>query len=642
MSGMPTDDRHSTAVSADSSSDVEFSASKNASDGHDAQNAGTRQRQATNETGARANTGLSEDASATIRKLRRSAHHIKAIPESSSVREQIKEAAETYLASLGQLDGFTRSHLERWSLDLLQRLELPEAFLGFVAVMLGNAFWRRQFLAIPFERRLLLLPHCLRHSETCTADYDAQGLDCEACGACSIAAFKTRAEQLGYKVLVAEGSPIVLRIIVGGHVDGILGVACLNVLEKALDKVLFAGVPSYAVPLCSSNCKDTSLDEPWLWEVLDKYEPLSDSPAIGYVPLMRLANDLFEKDFERLLPRVRSRSSEDQEPTPLVARTEEIAYDWLARGGKRFRPFITLAAYSSLGGSRRNIEDRPGHEAVRGFPDAVCRVAMAIEAFHKASLVHDDIEDNDLYRYGRETLHRRYDIGTAINVGDYLIGLGYQLVNSAGRELGPAAACDILDRMAAAHIKLCDGQGAEMAWQASPELDITPLDALQIYALKTSPAFEAALYAGLRMAGSVEDYEETVTAFSRHIGVGFQILNDLKDWQGDDDNKLVAGQDAAALRPTVLLALALESSDEAKRREMVERLGGNDPIADRIDYLRRLFLESGTFDKAQALVAKSRARAEALADAVEPEEFRQLLRFLTDTVLSPDVCPSKG
>ena len=62
-------------------------------------------------------------------------------------------------------------------------------------------------------------------------------------------------------MLVAEGSPIVLKIIVSGHVDAIVGVACLNVLEKAIDKVLLAGIPSYAIPLLSSDCKNTSLDE---------------------------------------------------------------------------------------------------------------------------------------------------------------------------------------------------------------------------------------------------------------------------------------------------------------------------------------------------------------------------------------------
>ena len=71
-----------------------------------------------------------------------------------------------------------------------------------------------------------------------------------------------------YKVLVAEGSPIVLKIIVSGYIDAIVGVACLNVLEKAIDKILLAGIPCIAVPLLSSDCRNTSVDEDWVNEAI--------------------------------------------------------------------------------------------------------------------------------------------------------------------------------------------------------------------------------------------------------------------------------------------------------------------------------------------------------------------------------------
>src|SRR6185295_14230888 len=116
-----------------------------------------------------------------------------------------------------------------------------------------------------------------------------------------------------------------------------------------------------------------------------------------YVPLMRAANELFDERFERLLPRVRSKGTPADLDSPLSA-TESIAYDWLAHGGKRFRPFITLAAYDAARGGEA-VAAGTGN-FVPTLPDAVCRVAMAIEAFHKASLVHDDIEDDDVYRYG--------------------------------------------------------------------------------------------------------------------------------------------------------------------------------------------------------------------------------------------------
>ncbi len=139
------------------------------------------------------------------------------------------------------MEGLTR--------NLLAELGLPEGYVGWTMVALATEFWREQVAAVPPARRLLLLPHCLRPADGCPAEYSQFGLDCGPCGACSIADFRVMAERLGYRVIVAEGSPVVMQIILGGYVDAILGVACLNVLEKAIDKILLAGIPCMAVPL---------------------------------------------------------------------------------------------------------------------------------------------------------------------------------------------------------------------------------------------------------------------------------------------------------------------------------------------------------------------------------------------------------
>ncbi|GAB5445030.1 MAG: polyprenyl synthetase family protein [Fuerstiella sp.] len=567
---------------------------------------------------------------------RRSTSHLKAVPDTLELREEFKRRAEEYATTLDRSRAFNKNELESHARTLLDQMQQPEKFLGFTMVMIGNFFWKQQFLAIPFHRRMLLLPHCLKHAEGCPAEYSEFGLDCERCGACSIADYKVKAEQLGYKVLVAEGSPVVLKIIVSGYIDGILGVACLNVLEKAIDKILIAGVPSYAVPLHSGDCMNTTLDEAWVWDVLDKYEPLPQKPTASYVPLMRASSQIFEDKFERLLPRVRTKDAAKADSP--VAFTESISYDWLQNGGKRFRPFITLASWYAASGS----EILTAGADTPDVPDHVSQVAMAIEAFHKASLVHDDIQDNDDFRYGRDTLHREHGIGHAINIGDHLIGLGYRLIHSA-RGLDPAIAMDVADRMSTAHIRLCDGQGAEMSFQKSPDWNITPLDALQIYSLKTSPAFEAALYAGLRMAEHPLAAGDQVALFCRQIGVGFQILNDLKDWQGDRDNKLKPGQDALALRPTLLLALALKDADEADRRQLQDVLSGRlDHLSEeaRLDKIRNIFERGDVFDKAETLVERSEERAQAIIDEIEDERIQSLLQFFLETVLARDTGPT--
>jgi len=590
---------------------------------------------------------------------RPSTAHLKIVPETRELRDQVRAAAQQFSLSMDRTKPLTRQDLQKMAEDLLKGQGLGEQYLGFTMVALSNEFWREQLQAIDFKRRLLLLPHCLKHAEGCPADYDEFGLDCKKCGACSIADFKVKAEELGYKVLVSEGTPIVLKIIVSGHIDAIVGVACLNVLEKALDKVLLAGVPCVAAPLLSSNCRSTSVDDDWVSELIDLRTQPPQSKTKTYVHLMRSAHQLFEKtELEHLAPRTRNKVSTNGSANgspahdPLMIH-ESIAYDWLAQGGKRSRPFITLAAFDALKGAAGTLSA----EGV-AFSESVRRAALAIETFHKASLVHDDIEDDDTFRYGRETLHRQYGVSTAINVGDYLIGLGYRLVSRERKELGGDCTADILDRLADAHLKLSEGQGAELLWRDADDKSLTPLEALKIYALKTPPAFEAALYSGLRLAGPTEKHDKMVPEFSKNLGIAFQIINDLKDWETDGDNKLVAGQDVLAARPTLLLALALEGLGTEERRDLLALLEEasnskseefdkpTDPLrlsgaagSEIVGKFRALFQRTDVFDKAEKLVEKFRARAEAIADEVEPAELRELLYFLVDTVLDRPTAP---
>jgi geranylgeranyl pyrophosphate synthase len=569
---------------------------------------------------------------------RRKTSHLKLVPETRELREKIRARCAEIAARLDKSLPLAKDEMERVARKALDELGLAEGFVGWTMVLLATEFWREQVASVPPSRRLFLLPHCLKHAEGCPADYDEFGLDCKRCGACSIADFRTVAEQMGYKVLVAEGSPIVLKIIVSGYVDAIVGVACLNVLEKAIDKILLSGIPCMAVPLLSSDCRNTSVDEDWVNEMI-RVQPAA--PAVktrSYVHLLRAASSLFEPEqLERLTPRLRGGprlaelNGQGIAGLDPIAATEAIAYDFLVKGGKHSRPFITLAVYDALTGGQATLAD--GAEHLARIPDAVKRTALAIETFHKASLVHDDIEDDDAFRYGDTTLHHRYGTPTAINVGDYLIGLGYRLVSRETAALGAETTAEILDRLADAHLKLSEGQGAELLWRDALDKRLAPLDALKIYALKTAPAFEAALYCGARLAGPADALRESLAQFARHLGVAFQILNDFKDWDGDEHNKLAAGGDILGGRPTVLWALAMEGLDEARRQELARLVADTRTDLAKVARVRQLYAAAGVFDKAAALVEKYRHRAESVADEIQPDELRRLMYYLIDTVL---------
>jgi geranylgeranyl pyrophosphate synthase len=307
--------------------------------------------------------------------------------------------------------------------------------------------------------------------------------------------------------------------------------------------------------------------------------------------------------------------------------------DFVSKGGKYSRPFITLATYDALTGGHATMPD--GADVVSQLSDSVLRAAVSIEMFHKASLVHDDIEDDDIFRYGQPTMHRQYGWPTAINVGDYMIGMGYRLVSRDSAALGAEVAADILDLLAGSHLRLCEGQGAELLWRDAREKRLTPLDALKVYALKTAPAFEAALLTGARLAGKIDDLAEPLKLFSRNIGVAFQIINDLNDWQGDAHNKLSAGGDVLAGRPTVLLALALAGLSPAEQEELLSMVDRREDLSDlqRLHRVEELYRKADVFEQARRLIDKHQQRAIEAADSVSNQPLQQLLRYLVDTVL---------
>jgi geranylgeranyl pyrophosphate synthase len=268
--------------------------------------------------------------------------------------------------------------------------------------------------------------------------------------------------------------------------------------------------------------------------------------------------------------------------------------------------------------------------------ESVKAAAVAIEVFHKASLVHDDIEDDDAMRYGQSTLHRARGVPTAINVGDHLLGLGYRIVSGlVGVDAGTSR--DVVRLLADAHVRLARGQGAELWWRDDGDRRLAPAEALAIYGLKTSPAFEAAIAIGIRLAGLEPGVAAAVDRYALHVGTGFQVLNDLKDWQGDLENARRAAGDLLGGRPTVMWALAMErlSGDEAARlRKLAGMAAAADApeaaVAAAVAEARELYRRADVFVRTAAIVRDERAGAAAAIAGCRLPRLREVLEFLLD------------
>jgi geranylgeranyl pyrophosphate synthase len=368
-----------------------------------------------------------------------------------------------------------------------------------------------------------------------------------------------------------------------------------------------------------------------------------------YLPLLREAAEMFSAEhLAGLSKRLGLGAAFGQQAmkgggvVPLDA-TACMATDFLTRGGKFLRPFICLAAHDAVRADLASAQRRNGEQpSVRESAKAA---SVAIEIFHKSSLVHDDIEDQDLMRYGRPTLHMEHGVPAAINAGDYLLGLGYRIISGLP-DVDAATLRDLVAMLADAHVRLAQGQGAELWWRDGGDKRLTPGDALSIYGLKTSPAFEAAVAMGIRLAGIQPAAAGDIDAYSLHVGTGFQVLNDLKDWSGDVENNRRAAGDLLGGRPTVMWALALErlaaeDADLLQRQARTAARSDADEatVMDAVTEVRRLYTKAGVFERAANIVAEQRALAAAAAATCRLRRLRDVLEFLLDLAV-PELAAS--
>ena len=251
---------------------------------------------------------------------------------------------------------------------------------------------------------------------------------------------------------------------------------------------------------------------------------------------------------------------------------EAMRYSLFA-GGKRLRPMLVLAAADAVLGIRDRAPKVSDAYLALALP-----AACAIELIHTYSLVHDDLPamDNDTLRRGRATAHVVYGEGTAILSGDALLTEAFALL---AREPRPAQVSDVVSADALAARKLAaieviaDAAGAEgmVGGQAidlkAAETGAAPLDPTalrEMHARKTGALLRASGVAGAVMAGATAEAIDAIYSYGTHIGLAFQIVDDILDIEGASAVLgKTAGKDAAAGKPTYP---ALYGIEESRRR----------------------------------------------------------------------------
>ena len=230
------------------------------------------------------------------------------------------------------------------------------------------------------------------------------------------------------------------------------------------------------------------------------------------------------------------------------ARIHEAMRYSLQAGGKRLRPVLVLAATELFSNS---------------FADAL-PAAVAIECVHTYSLIHDDLPcmDNDDLRRGRPTSHRQFDETTALLAGDALLTHAFVLLAShysADPRLTTALVRELAD--AAGSTRLIGGQMQDLL--AEKKSDATASDLEYIHLNKTAAMIESSLVCGGLIGGAGETQLAQLRTAGRHLGLTFQIIDDVLDATADSATLgKTAGKDAKADKTTYV---KLHGIDAARR-----------------------------------------------------------------------------
>jgi geranylgeranyl diphosphate synthase type I len=249
------------------------------------------------------------------------------------------------------------------------------------------------------------------------------------------------------------------------------------------------------------------------------------------------------------------------EPGPLRSRLEHVALS----GGKRVRPTVTILAC----------------EVVGGEPEDAADFAAGIELVHNASLVVDDIIDESDVRRGKPSAWAAFGHGSAVAASDGLMGEAFACFSADSRAM---------ERAADAIVELGEGEATELVGNPDSEGAY-----MRLAGRKTGALFRAAAELGGIAGGADEDDVDALGRYAEHVGIAFQIRDDVLDETAEaDELGKPTGQDAAMERPSLLRVTDLtpEEANTRARRESERALGALQeiPVVDETarDYLADL------------------------------------------------------
>ncbi|MBO4690987.1 MAG: polyprenyl synthetase family protein [Paludibacteraceae bacterium] len=289
---------------------------------------------------------------------------------------------------------------------------------------------------------------------------------------------------------------------------------------------------------------------------------------------------------------------------------EPIEYT-LASGGKRLRPTLALIAAQVI--------------ANGAALDEVVPAALALEVFHNFTLLHDDVMDRAHVRRGRETVHVKWNDNTAILSGDQMLIEAYKLLSDVPAGKLPKV-LKWFNEMATG---ICEGQQYDVDFEHMIQVSIE--DYMKMIELKTSVLLAHAMRIGGYIVGANEDQQEALYQFGLHIGLAFQIQDDILDVYGDPKTfgKAIGG-DIVCNKKTLMLLTAMETASPEDKTELLQWLMTTDRNEEKIAAVTELYTRLSIREKCEAIMEQETAKALEQLDKLPQNEAAGRLRDMAE------------
>jgi len=276
--------------------------------------------------------------------------------------------------------------------------------------------------------------------------------------------------------------------------------------------------------------------------------------------------------------------------------------------GKRIRPILTLIVGQGFGATLEQL-----------LP-----AALAIEILHTYTLVHDDIMDDDDLRRGRETLHKKWNVNTAILSGDAINTLAFNLLMKTDTKNLREVGLEFTQAM----LEICEGQALDVEFEN--RLDVSIDEYLTMITKKTARLLAMSCKLGGLIADCKTETLQELSSFAIKIGQAFQIQDDLLEILSSQEKMGKSlGSDFAAGKKTYPMLLTLETMKSKEKEEFLTFLKNCNNIKE----IRDKFIESNSIEKSGAAVKKLMAEAKAHLQVCPPSTQKTLIE-LTDYIQS--------